>query len=107
MKKRTLTVIGFACLCLQATPLYSAPNAQQLAEQDLADQFAVYFKKQVAESNVTGAAFVVATPDGIIRVDTAGYTDTSHKHAINENTTFPIASGSKTFTAGLPGVRVS
>jgi beta-lactamase class C len=107
MKKRTLTVIGFVCLCLQATPLYSAPNAQQLAEQDLANQFAVYFKKQVAESNVTGAAFVVATPDGIVRVDMAGYTDTSRKHAINENTTFRIASVSKTFAAGLTGVLVS
>jgi len=107
MKKRTLTVIGFACLCLQATPLYSAQNAQQLAEQDLADQFAAYFQKQVAESNVTGAAFVVATPDGIILVDTAGYTDTSHQHEINENTTFRIASVSKTFAAGLTGVLVS
>ena len=107
MKKRTLTVIGLACLCLQATPLYSAPNAHQLAEQDLADRFAVYFKKQVAESNVTGAAFAVATPEGIVRVDTAGYTDTSREHAINENTTFRVASVSKTFAAGLTGVLVS
>jgi beta-lactamase class C len=107
MKKRTLKVIGFACLCLQATPLYSAPNAQQLAEQALVEQFAAYFKHQVAESNVTGAAFAVATPDGIVRVDTAGYTDTSRKHAINENTTFRVASVSKTFAAGLTGVLVS
>lgn len=107
MKKRTLKVIGFACLCLQATPLYSAPNAQQQAEQALVEQFAAYFKHQVAESKVTGAAFAVATPGGILRVDTAGYTDTSRKHAINENTTFRVASVSKTFAAGLTGVLVS
>ena len=107
MNKRTLKVIGFTCLCLQATPLYSAPNAQQLAEQALVEQFAAYFKHQVAESNVTGAAFAVATPDGIVRVDTAGYTYTSRKHAINENTTFRVASVSKTFAAGLTGVLVS
>jgi len=107
MRKRTLTVIGFTCLCLQATPLYSAPNTQQLAEQALVKQFSAYFKHQVAESNVTGAAFAVATPDGLIQVDTAGYTDTSRKHAINENTTFRVASVSKTFAAGLTGVLVS
>jgi len=107
MKNRTLTVIGIACLCLQATPVYSAQNTQQLAEQELARQFSAYFKKLVAEENVTGAAFAVATPNGLLQIGTAGYTDTSRKYAINENTTFRVASVSKTFAAGLTGVLIS
>ena len=107
MRKRTLTVIGIVCLSLQATPVFSAPNTKALAEQELATQFAGHFQKQILAEKVTGAAFVVATPDGIVRVGTAGYTDTSGKHAINENTTFRVASVSKTFAAGLTGVLVS
>jgi len=107
MKRRTLKVFAIACLCLQATPLFSAPTTQQVAEQELAENFATYFKQLVSKENVTGAAFAVATPDGIVRIGTAGYTDTSRKHAINENTTFRVASVSKTFAAGLTGVLVS
>jgi beta-lactamase class C len=107
MIKRTLTVIGIVCLSLQATPLFSAPNTQAPAEQKLARQFAEHFQKQILEEKVTGAAFAVATPDGIVRVGTAGHTDTSRKHPINENTTFRVASVSKTFAAGLTGVLVS
>jgi beta-lactamase class C len=40
-------------------------------------------------------------------VGTTGYTDTSREHTINENTTFRVASVSKTFAAGLTGVLVS
>jgi len=107
MKKRTLTIIGFACLMLQAAPLYSAPISHKPAELELAKRFADHFEKQVAEANVMGAAFAVAGPAGIMRVGTAGYTDTSRKHAINENTTFRVASVSKTFAAGLTAVLVS
>ena len=107
MKKRTLTVIGLFCLCLQASPLYSSQNDTQAVEEELARQFTAYFKKRVIEENVTGAAFVVATPEGLVAIGTAGYTDTSRKHAINENTIFRIASVSKTFAAGLTGVLIS
>jgi beta-lactamase class C len=107
MKKRTLTVIGVSCLLLQASPLCSAQNSQHAIEQELARQFSAYFEKRVAEDNVTGAAFAFATPKGVVKVGTAGYTDTSRKHAINENTTFRVASVSKTFAAGLTGVLIS
>ena len=107
MKKRTLTVIGLFCLCLQASPLYSSQTGSQAVEEELARQFTAYFKKRVIEENVTGAAFVVATPEGLVEIGTAGYTDTSRKHAINENTIFRIASVSKTFAAGLTAVLIS
>ena len=107
MKKRTLTVIGLICLCLQASPIYPSQNDTQAVEKELARQFTAYFKKRVSEENVTGAAFVVATPEGLVEIGTAGHTDTSRKHAINENTIFRIASVSKTFAAGLTGVLIS
>jgi beta-lactamase class C len=107
MKKRTLKVLGIACLCLQAAPVFSAITAQQAAEQALAREFTAFFNQRVAEANVTGAAFAVATSDGLVEIGTAGFTDTSQKHSINENTTFRIASVSKTFAAGLTGVLIS
>lgn len=107
MNIRTLTVIGISYLLLQASPLFSAQNSQQAIEQELARQFSAYFDKRVAEDNVTGAAFAMATQKGLVTIGTAGYTDTSRKHAINENTTFRVASVSKTFAAGLTGVLIS
>ena len=106
MKKRTLTVMGIACLCLQAGPVFSAPATRQAAEQDLSRQFTAYFNQQIVTSGVTGGAFALATPSGIMHLETAGYTDTSRKHAIDENTIFRVASVSKTFAAGLTGVLI-
>lgn len=101
MKKRTLTVVTLSCLLSQATPLFALSPEQKLAEA-----YESFFRKQVAAENVTGAAFVVASPDGIIRLGMAGHTDTSRKRRVDENTTFRVASLSKTFAAGLTGVLV-
>lgn len=106
MTRRTLKVLGVICLCVQASPLFSAPGARQTAEKELANQFSDYFQQQVNAADVTGAAFTVATPNGILRIGTAGFTDTSRKRAIDENTTFRVASVSKTFAAGLTGVLI-
>ena len=87
MNIRTLNLIGISCLLLQATPVFSAPGEQQVTEQDLANKFAAFFNTQIAEDDITGAAFAVATPAGTVRIGTAGYTDTSHSRAIDANTT--------------------
>jgi beta-lactamase class C len=106
MKIRTLNVIVISCLFLQATSVFSAPGAQQPKEQELANRFAAYFNTQVTSANITGAAFVVASPAGTVRIGTTGYTDSSHSRAIDENTTFRVASVSKTFAAGLAALLV-
>jgi len=106
IRNRTLKVIGTACLCLQAGVAFSAPADQQAAEQELAGKFAAYFTNQIASADITGAAFAVATPAGTVRIGTAGYTDTSHQRPIDENTTFRIASVSKTFAASLTGLLI-
>lgn len=107
MKIRTLNVIGTICLLLQTPSVFPAPGDQQVAEQHLAKKFEAFFNAQVATENITGAAFAVATPEGTVRIGTAGYTDTSHKRKIDANTTFRVASVSKTFAAGLAGLLVS
>jgi beta-lactamase class C len=101
MKKRTLTVAMLACLLSQADLLYAATP-----EQRLAANYETFFRNHVATENITGAAFVVATPDDIVRIAAAGHTDTSRKRRIDEHTTFRVASVSKTFAAGLTGVLV-
>jgi beta-lactamase class C len=101
MKTRTLLALTVTCLSFQASPLQAVTPEQRLAEE-----FASYFKKHVRDESITGAAFVVASADGIVRVGAAGHTDTSRSLPIDENTTFRIASVSKTFAAGLTGVLV-
>ncbi|MBT8060184.1 MAG: beta-lactamase family protein [Gammaproteobacteria bacterium] len=101
MKKRTLAIAATASLILQAGPLFALSPEQQVAES-----FGEFFRAQVVLEDITGAAFVVATPEGIVHVGTSGHTDTSESRAIDEHTTFRVASVSKTFAAGLAGVLV-
>ncbi len=91
----------YAVLALCLLLLSPAAAATPSPEQSLADEFDSLFRQQVREENVLGAAFAVVSREGIIRIDTAGYTDTSRKRAINPDTAFRIASVSKTFAAEL------
>ncbi|MBT8039784.1 MAG: beta-lactamase family protein [Xanthomonadales bacterium] len=74
--------------------------------EELADQFHTVFRQTVSDKHLTGAAYAVVTPDRIIRIGTAGHTDTRRTQPINENTAFRVASVSKTFAAGLAAVLV-
>jgi beta-lactamase class C len=93
-----------ASLCL-SQPLASESAASPA--ETVADEFEALFRTHVAEESIPGAAFVIATPDGILRLGTAGYTDTAHSRRIDESTVFRIASVSKTFAAGLTAQLVS
>jgi beta-lactamase class C len=68
--------------------------------------FKSYFDQHVGEEKITGAAYVIASRDGIIDLGTAGYTDTTRKRRIDQDTVFRVASVSKTFAAGLTGMLV-
>ena len=99
---RSLLAIALTCTCLWAGPI-----SADTSKQELSDRFHSYFRQTVAEANITGAAYAVVTPQRIIRVGTAGHTDSSRRQAINENTAFRVASVSKTFASGLTGVLVN
>ena len=101
MKKGSLITIALTCLLLQAAPLIA-----QSPEKTLAGEFHSLFRQTVNDKHITGAAYAIVAPQGIIRIGIAGHTDTSRKQAIDENTAFRIASVSKTFAAGLSGVLV-
>lgn len=74
--------------------------------RDVAAEFAALFSRHIRDEGILGAAFVVATPLGVVQAGAAGHTDTSQSQRIDENTPFRIASVSKTFAAGLTGLLV-
>ncbi|MDT8321650.1 MAG: serine hydrolase domain-containing protein [Xanthomonadales bacterium] len=74
--------------------------------RNLAADFEAIFRQHIHDEGILGAAFVVATPLGVVHAGAAGHTDTSRGQTIDENTPFRIASVSKTFAAGLTGLLV-
>jgi len=92
--------MAFLALLLTASfPLMAA--VVNTAQQTLADEFDDWFHHQVQAENILGAAFAVVSRENVIRIGTAGYTDTSQKQTIDANTAFRLASVSKTFAAEL------
>jgi beta-lactamase class C len=101
MKMRTLLFLALSCVSLTSPPANAASPQAAVSEA-----FETYFNRHVADEEITGAAFVVATADGIVRLGTAGYTDTDRKQPVTADTVFRVASVSKTFAAGLAAVLV-
>ena len=95
-------IILLASLLALAAPAQAQPDPERLASD-----FGDFFGQRVVEENIPGATFSVVTPDKIVLIGTAGYTDTSRRTPVNENTVFRIASVSKTFAAGLSAVLVA
>jgi len=96
----------FALLTLWLLSACPSARAVTAPEQLLAGEFDTWFHRQVQAENILGAAFAVVSREGIIRIGTAGYTDTRRKQAINADTAFRLASVSKTFAAELTALMV-
>ena len=96
--------IGVLALCLLPTSCIA--QAGPSPRQSLADEFDGWFRQKVREEDIPGAAFVVVTREGVVRIGTSGFTDTSRRKAIDADTAFRIASVSKTFAAELAGLLV-
>lgn len=99
LRRFTLT----AALLLWSAVLTAAPASRQA----LADEYADWFNLRTTQEDIVGAAFVVVSREGILRVGTVGHTDTGRKKRISADTAFRIASVSKTFAAGLTAQLVS
>lgn len=106
MSRRSLH--GIASAILGASLCWHAPalQADDSPDPGLAAGFKSYFVQHVSAENITGAAFVIASRGGIVDLGTAGYTDTTRKQPIDQDTVFRVASVSKTFAAGLAGMLV-
>jgi beta-lactamase class C len=94
------TGLALALSCLFTCPLFAG------TPESLSADFESFFLERVIAEAISGAAFVIASPNGIVAAGTAGYTDTSRAHPIDENTAFRVASVSKTFAAGLTALLV-
>jgi beta-lactamase class C len=110
-KRKTLLLTATVSLCFQvcegaAAPMVHHEQTTLSNPQQLAQSFASYFSRRVREDSITGAAFVVATPHGIVHIGTEGYTDAGRSRPIDEHTAFRVASISKTFAAGLAAMLV-
>jgi len=82
-------------------------RATSATDQLVADQYKEWFKAEFALEDLVGGAFAVVSRDGVLSSGSFGYTDTSHKQQVNQDTVFRIASVSKTFAAGLTALLVA
>jgi len=99
MNGRRLT--GFALFLLVTA---SMARAADLQTAGLVKSFDGHFRNVVARENIPGAAYAIVSPEGAVRIETTGYTDTKTRRPVGENTVFRIASVSKTFAGGLAGL---
>lgn len=105
MKPGTLhCALGALALVLLIRPGPALPAGGSPAT--VAAEFKPFFLERVAAEHITGAAFAIATPGGVIETGAAGFTDSSRTQRVDENTVFRVASVSKTFAAGLAGLLV-
>lgn len=101
MRTNFLRILIISGLVFQFSPVSATSPEEQLAAE-----YETFFRHHMAQEKILGAAFVVVSGSQIIHIGAAGHTDTQHKRVIDENTTFRVASVSKTFAAGLSGVLV-
>jgi beta-lactamase class C len=66
---------------------------------DIASQFETFFFQLVTERDYPGAAFAIVQRDRILQIGTHGLTNTERSRSIDAQTTFRLASVSKTFAA--------
>ena len=97
-------IIRFSLIaCLQMTCL-TASSSDALLQ--MTSDYEVFFRQLIKDRNYPGAAFAIVSRDRLLRIVTVGHTTAARKQAINEETTFRLASVSKTFAAGLVGILV-
>lgn len=97
----TIGALALTLLCLPTADLHAEGTPAAVAAA-----FKPFFLERIATENITGAAFAIATPGGVIATGAAGFTDSSRSRPVDENTVFRVASVSKTFAAGLAGLLV-
>lgn len=85
--------------------LYSAAFASDELVEIAAD-YEVFFRQLIAERDYPGAAFIIVRRDRILHIGTVGHTTADRTQPIDKQTTFRLASVSKTFAAEMVGLLV-
>lgn len=101
MQKKLTTFLCFALLCFQVPQLGAFEDLDKAA-----GQFDHYFRDLVTDRNYPGAAFAIVTRERIVHVTTVGHTSVARTRPIDPQTTFRLASVSKTFAAQVVGLLV-
>ena len=81
-----------------------ASGSERLVE--VAGEFEAYFRELVSDRDYPGAAFAIVRRDQIMHIATHGHTNAARIREIDNQTTFRIASVSKTFAAEVVGLLV-
>jgi beta-lactamase class C len=74
--------------------------------ESVTGQFDTFFRTLVAERNYPGAAYAIVTRDKFVHVATVGHTNMNRTRSIDTETTFRLASVSKTFAAEVVAILV-
>lgn len=89
--------------CLQIVCLTASASDVLLK---MTTDYEVFFRQLIKDRNYPGAAFAIVSRDRLLHIATAGHTTAARTKAINEQTTFRLASVSKPFAAELVGILV-
>jgi beta-lactamase class C len=86
--------------------LFSLPAGASGSFPEIANDYEVFFRQLIADRDYPGAAFAIVSRDQIVHIATVGHTTMARNHPIDTQTTFRLASVSKTFAAGVVGLLV-
>jgi beta-lactamase class C len=101
MQKLIIRLSLITCLLMSCLTAFASDALLQMTSD-----YEVFFRQLIKDRNYPGAAFAIVSRDRLLRIATVGHTTAARKQAINEETTFRLASVSKTFAAELVGILV-
>lgn len=74
--------------------------------QQMTDEYEAFFRALIKDRDYPGAAFAIVSRDRLLHIGTVGYTSVAKKIPIDNDTTFRLASVSKTFAAEVVALLV-
>jgi len=101
MRKRLISLILAAFFQLACFPVSAGDKLLEIVTE-----YEVFFRQLVTDRDYPGAAFAIVRRDQILHVSTIGHTSADRIVPIDVNTTFRMASVSKTFAAEVVGLLV-
>ena len=101
MQKQIIRLILISYCHIICVPAYASDTLLQITAD-----YEVFFRQLIADRDYPGAAFAIVSHDRILHIATVGHTTADRKKAIDQQTTFRLASVSKPFAAELVGLLV-